>query len=68
MVPKSSAIVSTSFTIGTFDNKIFLFDSIVDANIGKVAFLEPEISIVPEIFLPPLISNLCIYLAILLAK
>ena len=42
MVPKSSAIVSTSFTIGTLDNKIFLFDNMVEANMGRVAFLEPE--------------------------
>ena len=34
--------------------------NIVDANIGSVACFEPEIMIVPDIFLPPLISNFCI--------
>ena len=38
----------------------FLLVKIVDASIGSVAFFEPEITIVPEIFLPPLISNFCI--------
>ena len=45
---------------------IFLFVKIVDANIGSVAFFEPEIVIVPNIFLPPLISNFCIYFKIIL--
>ena len=31
----------------------------VDAKIGNVAFLDPEILIVPESFLSPMISNLC---------
>ena len=39
---------------------IFLLVNIVDASIGSVAFLEPEITTVPDIFLPPLISNFCI--------
>ena len=34
--------------------------NIVAANMGSVAFFDPEIVIVPEIFLPPLISNFCI--------
>ena len=46
--------------MGVFVIVIFLFVNIVDASIGSVAFLEPEILIIPEIFLPPLISNLCI--------
>ena len=54
------AIVSTSFTMGIFLIVIFLFVKIVDANIGSVAFFEPEIEIVPDIFLPPLISNFCV--------
>ena len=43
-----------------FSNTIFLLVNIVDASIGSVAFLEPEIAIVPDIFLPPLISSFCI--------
>jgi len=46
-------IVSTSRTIGVFVIIIFLLVNIVDASIGSVAFLEPEITIVPDIFLPP---------------
>ena len=60
IVLKSAAIVSTSLTMGTFLIVIFLFVKIVDANIESVAFFEPEIMIVPDIFLPPLISNFCI--------
>ena len=37
-----------------------LFVNIVDANIGSVAFFDPEIMIVPDIFLPPVISSFCI--------
>ena len=53
-------LVNTSFNIGIFLITTFLFVSIVDAKIGSVAFFEPEIAIVPNIFLPPLISNFCI--------
>ena len=57
---KSSAIVSTSLTKGIFLIVTFLFVKIVDANMGSVAFFDPEIVIVPDIFLPPVISNFCI--------
>ena len=60
IVLKSSTIVNTSFTIGIFLITTFLFVNIVDANIGSVAFFEPEIMIVPDIFRPPLISNFSI--------
>ena len=60
IVLKSSIIVITSFTMGMFLIVTFLFVNIVAANIGRVAFFEPEIVIVPDIFLPPLISNFCI--------
>ena len=43
--------------IGTFDIDLFLFVKIDAANIGKVAFFEPEILTVPNIFFPPIISN-----------
>ena len=51
MVLKSFAMVSTSFTIGIFFIIIFLFVKIVEANIGSVAFLEPEIVTVSRDFL-----------------
>ena len=57
---KSSNIVSTSLTWGMFVIVTFFFVKIVEASMGSVAFLEPEIVIDPEIFLPPLISNFCI--------
>ena len=41
----------------------------VEANIGNVAFFEPEITIVPDIFLPPITSNFPInFQIIFLAK
>ena len=39
---------------------IFLSVSIVAASMGNVAFFDPEIATVPDIFLPPLISNFSI--------
>ena len=45
---------------------IFLSVSIVEASIGSVAFLDPDILIVPDIFLPPLISSFCIKFEIIL--
>ena len=60
IVLKSSAMVNTSFTKGIFLIVTFLFVNMVDANIGSVEFFEPEIVMVPNIFLPPLISNFCI--------
>ena len=60
------AIVSTSLTIGTLVITIFLLVNIVEANMGSVAFLDPEIKTVPDIFLPPLISSYCILFEIIL--
>ena len=48
-----------SFTIGTFV-KFTRLDKIDAAKIGRVAFFDPDIDILPEIFLFPLISNFCI--------
>ena len=36
-------------------------DNKVAAKIGNEAFLEPEIDIIPDIFLPPLTSSFCIF-------
>ena len=55
-------MVSTSLTIGIFVRVTFLSVNIVEARIGSVAFFDPEIFMLPEIFLPPLISNFCIIL------
>jgi len=66
IVFKSVTIVSTSRTIGIFFIVTFLLVNIVEASIGNVAFLDPEIAIVPDIFFPPLISNFCINFKIIL--
>ena len=66
IVFKSVTIVSTSRTIGMFFIVTFLLVNIVEASIGNVAFLDPEIAIVPDIFFPPLISNFCINFKIIL--
>ena len=57
---KSSDIVITSFTNGTLFIVIFLLLRIVDANIGRVAFLEPDILTVPDKLFLPLIISFCI--------
>ena len=54
-----SSIVKISFTSGTFVSVTFPA-KIVAAKIGRVAFFEPEIEIVPESFFFPLIINFCI--------
>ena len=62
MVFNREVIVSTSRTIGIFFTTIFLLVSIVEANIGRVAFLDPEIAMVPDSFFPPIISSFSIVL------
>ena len=60
---KNAALPILAATILT-NKKIFittlLFVKMVEANIGSVAFFEPEIIIDPDISFPPLISNFCI--------
>ena len=50
-------MVEISFTSGIFFKIIFSSISKVAARIGKDAFLDPEISIVPKSFFSPLIIN-----------
>ena len=52
-------MVNMTITKSTIDNFVWLA-KIVAANIGKVAFLEPEIEIVPDNSFLPLINNFCI--------
>ena len=52
-----SIIVNTSLTKGKFFIIIFFSLKIVEANIGKVAFFDPEIDIEPDNFFFPLITN-----------
>ena len=49
-----------SFTFGKFDKYIFLSDKIVDAKIGREAFLDPEILIWPLSLFAPKTSSFCI--------
>ena len=55
----SLTIVKISFTKGMFFISELL-DKIVAAKIGRVAFLEPDILILPFNFFFPLIMSLCI--------
>ena len=55
-----------SLTFGKFLRFILLSESNVAANIGKEAFFEPDISIVPLSLFAPKTSSFCII--ILLAK
>ena len=56
---KRSVIVNISLTKGIFLSTNF-FVKIEAASIGKDAFFEPEIFIVPLILFFPFINNLCI--------
>jgi hypothetical protein len=51
--------VNISFTKGTLVN-FTLLDKIVAAKIGRVAFLDPEIEMLPDNSFFPLINNFCI--------
>ena len=55
---KRLIIVSISFTLGKFLITTSFSNKIVDASIGKAAFLEPEIAISPFNLLGPLTINL----------
>ena len=55
----SSIIVKMSFTKGTFESLTSLASNDA-AKIGKVAFLEPEIEILPFNSLFPLTMSFCI--------
>ena len=53
MLSNKLIIVEISFTSGIFFKIIFSSTSNVAARIGREAFLDPEILIVPKSFLPP---------------
>ena len=55
----NSIIVKISLTNGTFESFISLANR-DDAKIGSVAFLDPEIEIIPDKSFFPLINNFCI--------
>ena len=58
----SLSVVETSLSCGVFDNLSGSSARIDEKKIGRVAFFEPEVLILPLKGVPPLITNLYIYL------
>ena len=58
----SLSVVDTSLSCGVFDNLRAPSARIDEKKIGRVAFFEPEVLMLPFKGVPPLITNLYIYL------